>query len=107
MAREEDEAVKPLREAPSLGPQKRPTDVHGSLSFSFNSRKSEHVALGEDGRYGFDGCQFWGFSSFGRAPYRLDQCGSQGMCQGQKVPRIEVPSSLWSKRDALTQRALP
>lgn len=40
--------VKPLGEAPSLRPQKRPTDVHRNLSFAFNNRKSEHVALGEE-----------------------------------------------------------
>lgn len=50
LAREGDEAVKTLGEAPSLRPQKRPIDVHGNLSFSLKSRKSEYVASGEDER---------------------------------------------------------
>lgn len=40
-------------------------------------------------RRGFDGCHFWAFSSFGWAPHRLSQCGGPGMCQGQKLPRME------------------
>lgn len=42
--------VKPLGEAPSLRRQKRPTDVHRNLSFALISRKSEHVALGNEER---------------------------------------------------------
>lgn len=50
LAREEEEAVKPLGGVPSLRPQKRPTDVHGIISFALNSRKNEHVALWEEER---------------------------------------------------------
>lgn len=83
--------VKPLGEAPSVRPQKRPTDVHSNLFFALNSRKMSMWLWGRRRGYGFDGCQFWGFSSFGLAPYRLGQCGDQGICQGQNMPRMESP----------------
>lgn len=40
----------PLGEALFPKPQKRPTDVPRNLTLALNSRKNEHVALGEEER---------------------------------------------------------